>query len=121
MSQCNCHCEVTNLACGTCCLLVKIFLLILCLEIDINIIKREVVYSSFLLILFLFYFLFFLSIPRRSITKITMRDFNQEVTFKQYFYLHQQFMFLCANCFLSICLFFFVVFFCVCVFRLLQN
>ena len=26
-----------------------------------------------------------------------MRDFHQEVTFKQYFYLHQ-FMFLCANC-----------------------
>ena len=41
--------------------MVKLFLLILCLEIDINIIKREVVYSSFLLILFLFYFLFFLS------------------------------------------------------------
>ena len=29
----------------------KIFLLIICLEIDINIIKREVVYSSFLLII----------------------------------------------------------------------
>ena len=27
-----------------------------------------------------------------------MRDFHQEVTFKEYFYLHQQFMFLCANC-----------------------
>ena len=51
MSQCNCHCEVTNIACDTCCLKVKTFLLILCLEIDIKIIKREVVYSSFLLII----------------------------------------------------------------------
>ena len=37
------------------------------------------------------------------------------MTFKQYFYLHQQFMFLCANC-LSICLLlFFYVCVCVCV------
>ena len=53
------------------------------------------------------------------------------MTFKQYFYLHQQFMFLCANC-LSICLVFFCFCVCVgvgggwgcvcvCVFRLLQN
>ena len=34
MSQCNSHCEVTNLACDTCCLQVKIFLLLFCLEID---------------------------------------------------------------------------------------
>ena len=27
-----------------------------------------------------------------------MRDFHQEVTFKQYFDLHQQFKFLCADC-----------------------
>ena len=40
-----------------------------------------------------------------------MHDFHQEVTFKQYFYLHQQlqFMFLFANC-LSLCL----IFLCVC-------
>ena len=38
-----------------------------------------------------------------------MHDFHQEVTFMQYFHLHQQFMFLFANC-LPICLGF-----CVCV------
>ena len=43
---------------------------------------------------------------------MTMCDFHQEVTFKQYFYLHQQF--LCANC-LSLCLFYFVLFFLLCV------
>ena len=59
-----------------------------------------------------------------------MRDFHQEVTFKQYFYLHQQFMFLCANCLIVYLSGFFGgvggggwggggVF--VCVFRLLQN
>ena len=57
------------------------------------------VYSSFLLItisvLFSLFFFQFLDSPSQ---KITMRDFHQEVTFKQYFYLHQQFMFLCANC-----------------------
>ena len=36
-----------------------------------------------------------------------MHDFHQEVTFKQYFHLHQLFMFLFANC-LPICLGFFV-------------
>ena len=41
-----------------------------------------------------------------------MHDFRQEVTFKQYFHLHQQFMFLFANC-LPICLGFFF-FVCVC-------
>ena len=58
------------------------------------------VYSSFLLITIsvLFSLFFFLSIPLQSITKITMCDFHQEVTFKQYFYLHQHFMFSCANC-----------------------
>ena len=43
-----------------------------------------------------------------------MRDFHQEVTFKQYFYLHQQFIFLCANC-LIVSLFFLFFFLCVCV------
>ena len=42
-----------------------------------------------------------------------MRDFHQEGTFKQYFYLHQQFMFLCANCLIVNVNFFF--FLCVCV------
>ena len=42
-----------------------------------------------------------------------MHDFHQEVTFKQYFHLHQQFMFLFANC-LPICLRFFLFFLCVC-------
>ena len=42
---------------------------------------------------FIFSFLFqFLDSPSQ---KITMRDFHQEVTFQQYFYLHQQFMFVC--------------------------
>ena len=71
MSQYNSHCEVTNLACDTCCLYVKIFLLILCIEIDTKIIKTGVVYSSFLLIIIsVFIFSFFLSIPGQSITKI---------------------------------------------------
>ena len=47
-----------------------------------------------------------------------MCDFHQEVTFKEYFYLHQQFMFLCANC-LIVYLSGFWGF--LCVFRLLQN
>ena len=68
------------------------------------------VYSSFLLIIIsVFIFSFFFQFLDSPSQKITMRDFHQEVTFKQYFYLHQQFMFLCANC-LSICLGF-----CVCV------
>ena len=87
----------------------KIFLLILCLEIDIKIIKREVVYSSFLLIILsvfiLSFFFQFLDSPSQ---KITMRNFHQEVTFKQYFYLYQQLMFLFANCFF-ICLGFFLI------------
>ena len=57
----------------------------------------------------MFYFLFFHFLDSPS-QKITMRDFHQEVTFKQYFYLHQQFMFLCVNC-LPICLVFFCLFF----------
>ena len=78
MSQCNSHCEVTNLACDTCCLQVKIFLLLFCLEIDGD--NKEggvgglggvqggwggwVIYSSFLLIIIsVFIFSFFLSIP----------------------------------------------------------
>ena len=34
--------------------------------------------------------------------KFTLSDFHQEVAFNQYFYLHQEFMFLCS--FLSVCL-----------------
>ena len=59
MAQCNCHCEVTNLACDTCSLDIKMFFLILSLEIDIKTIKKVVVYSSFLLIsVFIFFFQF---------------------------------------------------------------
>ena len=58
-----------------------------------------------------------------------MHDFHEEVTFKQKFYLHQQFMFFCVNC---LCLFYLFIYFfvcvCVCVgggggcvFRILQN
>ena len=54
-----------------------------------KIIKRDVVYSSFLLIIisvFIFYFVFqFLDRPSK---KNTMSDFYQEVTFKQYFLPH---------------------------------
>ena len=69
-----------------------------------KIIKREVVYSSFLFISVFINFSFFsLSIPQQSITKkITLIDFHQKVTF--------EFMFLCTKC-LSACLFFFVFFF----------
>ena len=57
------------------------------------------VYSSFLLItISVLFSLFFFQLLDRPSQKITMRDFHQEVTLKQYFYLHQQFMFLCANC-----------------------
>ena len=90
----------------------KIFLLILCLEIDIKIIKGEVVYSSFLVISVFISFFFpfnFLTVHHK---KFTLSDFHQEVTFNQYFYLHQEFMLLYAKC-LSICLFL--------VFRLLKN
>ena len=70
-----------------------------------------VVYSSFLLIIisvFIFSFFFFQFLDSPS-QKFTMSDFHQEVTFKLYFNLHQQFVFLGANC-LSICLsVFFVV------------
>ena len=81
-----------TLACDTYCLLVKIFLLIklkLCLEIDMKIIKREVVYSSFLFIsvFFLFCVFQFLDIPSQ---KNTLSDFHQKVAFNQYFYLHQE-------------------------------
>ena len=54
------------------------------------------------------FFFQFLDSPSQ---KITLRDFHQEVTFKQNFYLHQQFMFLCVNCLFLFYLFFFV---CVC-------
>ena len=72
------------------------------------------VYSSFLLIitsvLFSLFLFQFLDSPSQ---KITMCDFHQ-VTFKQYFYLHQQFnVFVCL---LFIFLFYFIYYFvCVCV------
>ena len=72
------------------------------------------VYSSFLLIiisvLFSLFLFQFLDSPSQ---KITMRDFHQ-VTFKQYFYLQQQFnVFVCL---LFIFLFYFIFYFvCVCV------
>ena len=79
----------------------------------INIIKREVVYSSFLLIiisvLFSLFLFQFLDSPSQ---KITMHDFHQ-VTFKQYFYLQQQF-----NVFVCLLFIFFILFyllFCMCV------
>ena len=61
---------------------------------------------------FCFIFSFFFQYLDSPSQKITMHDFPQGVIFKQYFYLHQQFIFLCANC-LIVSLFF--VFFCVCV------
>ena len=75
-------------------------------------------YSSFLsIIISVFMFSFFFQFLDRPSKKITMSDFYQEVTFKQYFfYLTQQFMFLCANCLfvgLSVVVFFVCV--CVCV------
>ena len=49
---------------------------------------------------------FFLFVCFNSLTvhhkKFTLCDFHQEVAFNQYFYLHQQFMFLCA-CFILLC------------------
>ena len=72
--------------------------------------KMEVVYSSFLLIIICFMFSFFFQFLDIPSQKITMRDFHQEVTFKQYFYLHQQFMFCVLIIYLSV-YFFFV---CVC-------
>ena len=77
MPKCSCHCEATNLVCDTCCLEIKIVPLILCLENDIKIINREVVYSSFLCIS-VFILFFFLSVPRQSITKNYLSDFHQE-------------------------------------------
>ena len=65
-------------------------------------------YSSFLLIIISVLFSLFsfnsLTVHHKN---ITMHDFHQEVTFKQYYYFQQQFIFLCANC-LSFCV-------CVCV------
>ena len=53
-----------------------------CLEIDIKIIKRDVVYSSFLLIIIsVFIFSFFFQFLDRPSKKITMSDFNQEMSF----------------------------------------
>ena len=74
-------------------------------------------YSSFLLIIisvFIFYFFFqFLDRPSK---KITMSDFYQEVTFKQYFFTSPSSLCSCVLIvYLSVSLFF------VCVFRLLQN
>ena len=74
------------------------------------------IYSLFLFIiisvLFSLFFFQYLDSPSQ---KITMRDFHQKVIFKQYFYLHQQFIFLCANC-LIVSLFFL----CVCVYITLE-
>ena len=43
---------------------------------------------------------FFLFVCFNSLTvhhkKFTLRNFHQEVAFNQYFYLHKEFMFLCA-------------------------
>ena len=60
---------------------------------DIKIIKREVVYSSCLFISVFFFN--FLTVHHK---KFTLSDFHQEVAFNQYFYLYQEFMFLCAFC-----------------------
>ena len=68
---------------------------------------------------FSFIFSFFFQYLDSPSQKITMRDFHQEVIFKQYFYLHQQFIFLCANC-LIVSLFFFFFFWCVCVYITLE-
>ena len=65
----------------------------------------------FIKLLFLFYFLFFFQFLDSRSQNITMHYFHQEVTFKQYFHLHQQFMFLFA--YLSR-FFFFFFFLCVC-------
>ena len=72
-------------------------------------------YSSFLLIIISVYFLFqFLDRPSK---KITMSDFYQEVTFKQYFFTSPSSLCSCVLIvYLSVSLLF-----CVCVFRLLQN
>ena len=60
-------------------------------------------YSSCLFVsVFFFFFCFnFLTVHHK---KFTLSDFHQEQAFNQYFYLYQEFMFLCA--FLPICLFF---------------
>ena len=56
------------------------------------------IYFCFFVCLFVCWFQF-LDSPSQ---KFTLSDFHQEVAFNQYFYLYQDFMFLCA--FLSICL-----------------
>ena len=73
------------------------------------------IFSIFINYYFYFIFSFFFQFLDSPSQEITMRDFHQEVTFKQYFYLHQQFIFLCANC-LIVSLFFFLFFLCVCVY-----
>ena len=56
-------------------------------------------YSSFLLIIiFVLFSLFSFNSLTVHHKNITMHDFHQEVTFKQYYYFQQQFIFLCANC-----------------------
>ena len=57
-------------------------------------------YSSCLFISVFFCFNF-LTVHHK---KFTLSDFHQEQAFNQYFYLYQEFMFMCA--FLPICLFF---------------
>ena len=63
-------------------------------------------------------FSFFFQYLNSPSQKITMRDFHQKVIFKQYFYLHQQFIFLCANC--LIVSLFILFFLCVCVYITLE-
>ena len=67
------------------------------------------IYVCFFCFLVFFFCFNFLTVHHK---KFTLSDFHQEQAFNQYFYLYQEFMFLCA--FLPICLFFLV-------FRLLQN
>ena len=81
--------------------------------IDIKIIKRVVVYSSFLLIFSFSFFSSFFQFPDSPLQKVYPEWFSPS-SFNQYFYLHQQFMFfvfICPCVYLSV----FGGFFCVCV------
>ena len=108
MSQC--HCEVTNLACNICCLWLKIFILILYLQIDKDNQKSG---DVFIIFTFFYYFLFSLFFFSSSFNSLTSQnfypDFHQAVVLIKYFYLHQKVMFLCVH--LSICLSVFFFFF----------
>ena len=106
MSQCHCHCGITNLACDICCLWLEIFLFILYLQIDKNNQESGGVFIifTFLLISVFTSLLFFFQFPDRS-SQLIYPDFHQGVVLIQYFYLHQKFMFLCV--YLSFFFFFF--------------